>query len=596
MVSLAERMENYRKKQALREEEQSQNQVDHGIRTGFYGISAKSRLRMRRPGKDTSLVDGGARLEELNLKRRYPCRVDPEGLFRKVWDAVKMLLLLLTFVYLPIKISFGDDEKDFFYVSEKVGDLIYLADIVLTFFQPVYLNFEYQYEYATIAKTYLKSWFVIDVLGIVPFDELLALLDNPSIGARIFAGAGKALRLLKLIRLLKLVRVLKTLDSSSKSDNYAVKAVYNSMKGSMLYLVFPNMVLMASVVHIFTCAWYLMALLDDTNRSWVVLNKFYYKNSDLDMYTISCYLVIQTFTTCGYGDIVSEKNSELGFRILLMVTGVFLYGMFAGRIIDQKQVDIFEQEKLHLKQATLRRLAEEYGLEDTLFQLVLEKLREPTENEETLEKRASFDCLTAYEHESFLYTLFVNKYVGMRLYSGSIEDRDFVVRLGRMAKRKKFAKDSVIYSKGEPPALFYLIESGSVGHCKQFLEEVPFYKVKSGYFGEIEIINGRARDYTTVALEDTVLHLLDIGDFKLSLLSDKQLSVAIVRQAQERQARIEHAFIMITETIKRKMFWNMSLANFKKRPKGSKLSVSLGGVSIALKSPQSNGIGDKLKA
>merc|ERR1711959_1964 len=60
-----------------------------------------------------------------------------------------------------------------------------------------------------IVKHYLETWFLIDLLSILPFDSLGLLLNSPSLQKMKFMKVVRLMRLLKLVRVFKASRVFK---------------------------------------------------------------------------------------------------------------------------------------------------------------------------------------------------------------------------------------------------------------------------------------------------------------------------------------------------------------------------------------------------
>jgi hypothetical protein len=66
-----------------------------------------------------------------------------------------------------------------------------------------------EYNRWRVAVSYVKSWFVIDVVSGVPFAAIELILNGGGSGGESGAGALKNAKLLKLLRFLKLGRLLK---------------------------------------------------------------------------------------------------------------------------------------------------------------------------------------------------------------------------------------------------------------------------------------------------------------------------------------------------------------------------------------------------
>lgn len=87
-------------------------------------------------------------------------------------------------------------------------DLIFAIDMLVTFNTAVYNNHnDIVEDRKTIAKWYLKGWFIIDLIAIIPFDRILASSDFNSM-ARI-ARIGRLYKLAKLFKLFRVFKLMK---------------------------------------------------------------------------------------------------------------------------------------------------------------------------------------------------------------------------------------------------------------------------------------------------------------------------------------------------------------------------------------------------
>ena len=87
-------------------------------------------------------------------------------------------------------------------------DFLFLLDIFVNFFSAIQdSKFELHDDRCVIAKEYLKGWFIIDLLAIIPFDLIFMTSDLSSF-VRV-ARIGKLYKLIKITRLLRLLKIFK---------------------------------------------------------------------------------------------------------------------------------------------------------------------------------------------------------------------------------------------------------------------------------------------------------------------------------------------------------------------------------------------------
>ena len=90
----------------------------------------------------------------------------------RVWDQVSLLLLGIVAVLTPYEVAFMQLHVDFLFFFNRAIDLAFAFDMVLNFFL-AYRNTEdgvWVRSHAKIAARYLRGWFLIDLLSVLPFD------------------------------------------------------------------------------------------------------------------------------------------------------------------------------------------------------------------------------------------------------------------------------------------------------------------------------------------------------------------------------------------------------------------------------------------
>ena len=89
-------------------------------------------------------------------------------------------LLLIVSLIVPVRLAFVEQDSTSWFVFYTITDVFFLIDLILTFFTSV-PDEKRVYEITdkeVIAKKYLKGWFWIDLISILPFDILLPTGDN----------------------------------------------------------------------------------------------------------------------------------------------------------------------------------------------------------------------------------------------------------------------------------------------------------------------------------------------------------------------------------------------------------------------------------
>ena len=93
--------------------------------------------------------------------------------FKAYWDLFIYLGLGFNFFLVPFVIAFDSEDpsqtvRNRMFIWELIYDLSYMVHIALKFFTAYQLDVEWVTDIKQIAKTYVKSYFVIDLLSTLP--------------------------------------------------------------------------------------------------------------------------------------------------------------------------------------------------------------------------------------------------------------------------------------------------------------------------------------------------------------------------------------------------------------------------------------------
>ena len=150
------------------------------------------------------------------LTPRIP--IDPDSLWKQIWDLFCLLLLLYCSFSVPYGIAFlGDSNGSLndLEISSISVDIIFMVDIVFSFVTAVEVDGVMVRNIRRIAALYVESWFFPDFFGSFPFDTVIAaLLENQR-----NLNSSNYIRFLKFIRMLKLIRAIKFMNKMNKLKN-----------------------------------------------------------------------------------------------------------------------------------------------------------------------------------------------------------------------------------------------------------------------------------------------------------------------------------------------------------------------------------------
>uniref|UniRef100_A0A7S2K4A9 Ion transport domain-containing protein n=1 Tax=Zooxanthella nutricula TaxID=1333877 RepID=A0A7S2K4A9_9DINO len=259
--------------------------------------------------------------------------------FLEVWDMVTMIALVFVALVAPIQVAMFEAEFGPLFVVNCLVDLLFLMDLVLQFFImfPKKTNFGYalEHDHGNIVRHYLKTWFIIDFISLIPFD-LVGMLSRSEQMKKM-----KAVKVIRLLRLLKLVRVLKASRLFRRFE----------LRMSITYGTFALMkffCILLLITHWLANMWALTLVLveeEDGFPRWIddfdALDKnvaVKTRDSPVKIYLTCLYFTAYTITSVGYGDIGPKNIIEtVVCTVMLVISGIswaVVLGQVCGTIAN----------------------------------------------------------------------------------------------------------------------------------------------------------------------------------------------------------------------------------------------------------------------
>ena len=154
-----------------------------------------------------------------------------------------LILILVSAVATPYQIAFMDEDSTSLVGINYFVDIIFTIDVCLNFYIAYYdETHELITERKKITTNYLKSWFIYDILSILPLLRMFPAL-----------GSQEWLKFLRIVRVLRIVKVVKENPTMSKLFNEKLKL----NPGVERLVFFLIMVLMFT--HFMACLWFFQA-------------------------------------------------------------------------------------------------------------------------------------------------------------------------------------------------------------------------------------------------------------------------------------------------------------------------------------------------
>ncbi len=118
-----------------------------------------------------------------------------ECAFNNVIGLCKLSVVWFSAIVTPVRVSFLEIHNPLWISIEVFTDLVFTLDIIFSFFTAYYNRVEVLISSKrTISLSYLKSWFILDIIAILPLDYI----TNTG-----FNHFGQMLRIPRVFKLIK---------------------------------------------------------------------------------------------------------------------------------------------------------------------------------------------------------------------------------------------------------------------------------------------------------------------------------------------------------------------------------------------------------
>ena len=447
-----------------------------------------------------------------------------DSYFLIFWNYVIIILFIYTVLFLPYKIAFVDVEDLTLIVIEWVVNILFLFDIFFSMITVFVLNGELVEDFKTIFTNYAKSWLILDIFSIFPFDLLLSNKNDS------FSDFAKLSRTIKLV---KIFRIIKFSDKLSKNQNNTKKFSKFLSANKQVKDFFGFFLLIIALTHITGCLWYFLTKIQ-SGSNWTDLPAINFKGySEFDKYLTSFYWAISTICTVGFGDIAATTAIEKIFNIVWICVGVAFYSYTIGTL---SSILNYTNKKKSIISSQFS-FINEFSKEKNIDKKLLEKITINLEYIEQHKKYSDNLSLNFLQDISLDLTYKIARHIHSDLIQKVVlfnkMDINFVAQIIPYIVLHKYKAGEVIYKKNEYPSNIFFLLKGRVGFYNDSNKLFKTY-IEGSYFGELEVFKSCLRQYKTKVLEDAHMLLLSRNEFLNELQHFPEIYEEIHLRAIER--------------------------------------------------------------
>lgn len=421
----------------------------------------------------------------------------PNSVLMTLWDLLILLISIWICLIVPYSISYCEDIPVLYYY---IFSSIFTLDIIVRFNSAYFLCGNELTDRTEIAKHYMKSWFLIDLISAIPTETLIPMgyeYDSPKpIDSKENSRLVLLLKLLKILRFTNITN--KMLDMSIGSSVHLITIVFSHL----LAIILP--------IHWIGCVLnYLYTYnLENSYEYWTapVIGKYH-------QYLVFIEKVVQTITSVGYGDSISKfYNERIAIIVIMTLTSGFL-GFFVGRIelivIKSSQNEIFFRNI----RSRLLSYCNKNNVPKNLKNKIMNYIRHLrcTYNANSIQDEDIINLLSVPLREQvFLYT---KGYVLMEIsFLGDLSG-PCIRSLGYKMFLQVFGPFDIIFTQGEVMPILYFINLGSIQICHQQSKSIFIELQKHDIFGEICFLTNEGR--TASAISSSFSEMLCLSRYDL---------------------------------------------------------------------------------
>ncbi|MRR15462.1 MAG: cyclic nucleotide-binding domain-containing protein [Deltaproteobacteria bacterium] len=425
------------------------------------------------------------------------------------WDFVMIVAVFASGLIIPYRMVSGQDPADFLY---WLITILFCLDIVVIFSTEVKTGLGVLVDRKSVARHYLRTWFVLDLLAALPLAPVFYLFVHEDVSGTL---AYQAPILFRLLRLLKLVKISTTFKALTE-------------------LVTIPPALLRLIVSFF---WFAL-IAHFISLGWIVIGAGEAARSFGDQYIRALYWCITTIATIGYGDYgpSHDSNLQIIYTIIVQIIGVGMFGYIIGNVatlivnIDKARADF-------------RKKMEEVG-NYMRTKHIPAPIRDRVQNYynylwETRKGITDVDFMTTLPRTLRLeISLYLNRGIIEKVSLFKDTDETFIHEVIEELEPLVFLPGDFVIRQGELGDCMYFLSSGSVEVIAN--EKRIAVLTEGSPFGEAALIQNEKRNASVRALSYCDVYKLSQHSFHRLRKKHPEFDKRVTKIAVERQKKADN--------------------------------------------------------
>uniref|UniRef100_A0A7N0VJG2 Potassium channel n=1 Tax=Kalanchoe fedtschenkoi TaxID=63787 RepID=A0A7N0VJG2_KALFE len=421
---------------------------------------------------------GARSSRRVKLRRSIISPFDPQ--YRN-WENFLVVLVFYTAGVCPFEFGFMHQPIRALSITDNVVNALFAIDIVLMFFvaytdKITYLLID---DHKEIAKRYLKTWFVLDVISCIPSEAAHHVLPGKIQTYGYF-------NILRLWRLRRVSAMFARLEKDRRYDYFWVRCIK-----LLCVTIFT--------VHFAACVFYLLAdKYKDPARTWIGASmEDFHQRSYFVRYVTSMYWSMTTVTTTGYGDLHPVNTGEMIFDTFFMLFNLglssYLIGNMTNLIVHNTSRTRRFRDTLQSASGFAARNQLPVRLQEQMLAHLSLRYRTDSEG---VQQQEILESLPKAIRSSIAHFLFYNVVDKVYLFAGV--SNDLLFQLVTEMKPEYFPPREDVVLQNEAPTDLYVLVTGAVDLIAQSngIEQVVGELKTGDVCGEIGVLCYRPQLFT----------------------------------------------------------------------------------------------------
>ncbi|KAK6249838.1 hypothetical protein SCA6_003843 [Theobroma cacao] len=412
--------------------------------------------------------------------------IHPDDWWYVLWTHFILVWAIYSSFFTPLEFGFFRGLPENLFLLDIAGQIAFLFDIIVRFFLAYRDTHSYRmvYDRKLIALRYLKSRFIVDFLGCLPWDAIYKV-----------CGRKEPIRYMLWIRLSRALRVTEFFEKLEKD----IRINY------LFTRIVKLLVVEYYCTHAAGCIFYYLATTVPPSKegyTWIgslQMGEYHFSNfREIDIwkrYVVSLYFAVVTMVTVGYGDIHAVNVREMIFVMIYvsldMILGAYLLGNMAALIVKGSKTERFRDKMTDLIKYMNRNNLEKQISKEIKGHLKLQYDRSYTEATVLQDIPASIRTKISQK----LYEPFIKE---VSLFKGC--STGFIKLIANKVHEEFFLPGEVIIEQGNVVDQLYIVCHGKlveVGRGKndetgEFIADLQTFSS----FGELSFLCNTPQPYT----------------------------------------------------------------------------------------------------